>query len=172
MGITPPYSTDLAPCDFCFLAKFKGCRYETIELMKEALTKFIDALTQEDFNGAFQKSLERYSKCISTGEDYFEGDLSFMCVLSIKVTIRKRLQTYLMILVYIYMLKRWICSESDGMIEICEKLDKSNISLKLRCVIFRSKVREDKIKPNEISHIKKLSVWFIQLSSYFYHIIT
>ena len=28
--------------------------------MKEALTKVIDALTQEDFNGAFQKLLERH----------------------------------------------------------------------------------------------------------------
>ncbi len=32
---------------------------ETIEEMKEAVTKVIDTLTQEDFNGAFQKLLER-----------------------------------------------------------------------------------------------------------------
>ena len=66
--------------------------------MKEAVTKVIDTLTQEDFPGAFQKLLERY-KCIATGGDYFEGDYSFMCVLSIKVPIRKSLETYLMILV-------------------------------------------------------------------------
>ena len=41
--------------------------------MKEAVTKVIDTLTQEDFHGAFQKLLERY-KCILAGEDYFEGD--------------------------------------------------------------------------------------------------
>ena len=57
--------------------------------MKEAVTKVIDTLTQEDFDGAFQKLLERY-KCIPAGGDYFEGDLSFMCVLSIKVPIRKK----------------------------------------------------------------------------------
>ena len=58
--------------------------------MKEAVTNVIDTLTQEDFHGAFQKLLERYNKCIVTGGDYFEGDKSFMCVLSIKVPIRKK----------------------------------------------------------------------------------
>ena len=56
--------------------------------MKEAAMKIIDTLTQEDFDGAFQKLLERY-KCIAAGGDYFEGDESFTCVLSIKVPIRK-----------------------------------------------------------------------------------
>ena len=42
--------------------------------MKEAVTKVIDTLTQEDFHVAFQKLLERYNKCIATGGDYFEGD--------------------------------------------------------------------------------------------------
>ena len=37
-------------------------------------TKVIDTLTQEDFDGAFQKLLERYNKCIAAGGDYFEGD--------------------------------------------------------------------------------------------------
>ena len=70
----PPYSPDLAPCDFCLFPKLRGCRYETIEEMKEAVTKVIDTLTQEDFHGAFQKLLERSNKCIEAGGDYFEGD--------------------------------------------------------------------------------------------------
>ena len=53
----PPYSPDLAPCDFWFFPKLKeklrGCRYERIEEMKEAVRKVIDTLTQEDFHGAF-----------------------------------------------------------------------------------------------------------------------
>ena len=78
-----------------------SCRYETIEEIKEAVTKVIDTLTQGDFHVAFQKLLERYNKCIAAGRDYFEGDKSFMCVLSIKVPIRKKnLETYLMILVH------------------------------------------------------------------------
>ena len=54
--------------------------------MKEAVTKVIDTLT----HGVFEKLLERYSKCIAAGGDYFEEDKSFMCVLSIKVPIRKK----------------------------------------------------------------------------------
>ena len=50
----PPYSPDLAPCDFWLFPKLWGCRYETIEEMKEALTKVIDTLTQENFHGALQ----------------------------------------------------------------------------------------------------------------------
>ena len=47
LPIVPPYSPDLAPCDFCLFPKHKeklwGCRYETIEAI----------------HGAFQKLLER-----------------------------------------------------------------------------------------------------------------
>ena len=47
----PPYSPDLALCDiwlfFKLKEKLRGCRYETIEEIKE------------DFHGAFQKLLER-----------------------------------------------------------------------------------------------------------------
>ena len=68
------YSPDLAPRDFWLFPKFSGCHYETIEEMKKAMTKVIDMLTQEDFDGAFQKLLERYNKCIAAGGDYFEGD--------------------------------------------------------------------------------------------------
>ena len=68
-----PYSPDLAPCDFWLFPKLTGCRYETIEEMKAAVTKVIDTLTQEDFDEAFQKSLEQY-KCIAARGDYFEGD--------------------------------------------------------------------------------------------------
>ena len=72
--LQPPYSPDVAPCDFCLFPKLRGCRYETIEEMKVAVTKFIDKLTQEDFDGAFQKLMEQYNKCIAAGGDYLEGD--------------------------------------------------------------------------------------------------
>ena len=59
----PPYCSDLAPCDIWLFPKLKGdCRYETIEEMKEAVTKVIDTLTQVEFHGAFQKLLERYKQ--------------------------------------------------------------------------------------------------------------
>ena len=70
----PPYSRNLAPCDFSLFPKLRGCRYETTEEMKEAVTKVIDMLTQDDFHEAFQKLLERYNKWIAARGDYFEGD--------------------------------------------------------------------------------------------------
>ena len=77
MGINtvprPPYSPDLAPCDFWLYPKLKDCRYDTTEEMKEAVTKVIETLTQ-DFHVTFQKLLERYNNCIAAGVDYFEED--------------------------------------------------------------------------------------------------
>ena len=67
------YSPDFAPCDFYLFPKLRVCRYETIDEVKEAVTKVIDTLTQEDFHGAFQKLLERYNKCIGARGGYFEG---------------------------------------------------------------------------------------------------
>ena len=78
MGINtvpqPPYSPDFAPCDFWLYPKLRGCRYESNKEMKEAVTKIIDMLTQEDFHGVFQKLLEWYNKCIAARGDYLEGD--------------------------------------------------------------------------------------------------
>ena len=79
MGINtvpqPPYSADLAPCDFWLFPKLRGCRYETIEEMKEAVTKVIDTLTQEDFHWGLAEVVGTAQKlCIASGGDYFEGD--------------------------------------------------------------------------------------------------
>ena len=63
---SPSLYPDLPPCDFWLFPKLSGCRYETIEEMKEAVTKVIETITQEDFHGAFQY--------IAAGGDYFEGD--------------------------------------------------------------------------------------------------
>ena len=96
-----PYSPDLASCDFCLFPKLKeklrDCRYETIEEMKEAVRKFIDTLTQENFHRAFQKLLERDKKCISTGGDYFERGLEFhVCTINKSAHTKKSLESYLM----------------------------------------------------------------------------
>ena len=68
-----PNSPDVGPCDFWLFPKLRGSRDDTIEEMKEAVTKVIDTLRQEDFHGVLQKLLERY-KSIAAGGDYFEGD--------------------------------------------------------------------------------------------------
>ena len=67
------YSPDLALCDFWLFPKLRDCRYETIEEMKDIVTKVIDTLTQEEFHGAFQKLLERYNKCMQLEEITSKG---------------------------------------------------------------------------------------------------
>ena len=69
----PPYSPDLAPCDFWLFPKLRGSRYETIEEMKAIVTKVIDTITQEDFHRAFHKLLERYNKYIEAKEITSKG---------------------------------------------------------------------------------------------------
>ena len=41
-----PYSPDLGPCEIWLFPKLRDCRYETIEEMKEAVTKVIDTATK------------------------------------------------------------------------------------------------------------------------------
>ena len=68
----PPYSPDVAPCDFWLFPKLRGCRYEIIE-MKESVAKVIDTLTQEDFHGTFQKLLERTTSAFRPEEITSKG---------------------------------------------------------------------------------------------------
>ena len=70
----PPYSPDLAIRDFWLFPKLRGCRFVTIEEVKEAVMKVIDTLTQVYFHGTFQRLLGRYNKCIAAEGDYFDGD--------------------------------------------------------------------------------------------------
>ena len=50
---SPSVFPDVAPSYFWLFSKLRSCRYETIEELKEAVTKVIDTLTQEDFDGAY-----------------------------------------------------------------------------------------------------------------------
>ena len=67
-----PFGETLLPVTFGYSLSSEAVVRRQIE-MKEAVMKVIDMLTQEDFDGAFQKLLERYNKCIAAGGDYFEG---------------------------------------------------------------------------------------------------
>ena len=59
--------------------------------MKEASTKVIETLTQEDFHEAFQKLLELYNKCITAGGYYFEGGLEFhVCTINKSAHTKKK----------------------------------------------------------------------------------
>ena len=71
--LTLPIVQALLPGNFGYSLSSETVVYERIEELKEAVTKVIDTLTQEDFHGAWQKLLKQYNKCIAAGGDYFEG---------------------------------------------------------------------------------------------------
>ena len=86
----PPDSPYLAPCDFWLFPKLRGCRYETIEEMKEAVIKVIDTLTQEDFHWAFQKLFGTVEQAHFSRTRSLRRGLEFhVCTIN-KVPIRKK----------------------------------------------------------------------------------
>lgn len=72
----PPYSPDLAMCDFWLFFKLKkhlrGRRFLTEEEIHEAIMDFFDSLTENDWRGAFEEWKVRLQKCIDVSGDYFE----------------------------------------------------------------------------------------------------
>ena len=52
-----PYSPDFTPCDFWLFPKLRGCRYVTVEKMKEEVTKVIDTLTSQDIHGGLSEGV-------------------------------------------------------------------------------------------------------------------
>ena len=98
----PPYRLDLAPCDFWLFPKLRGCRYETIEDMKEAVTKVIDTLTQEDFHGAFKNLFKRHNKCIAAGGDLLRRELEFHVFTISKSAHMKKVWKFIVCTSYIY----------------------------------------------------------------------
>ena len=75
----PPYSPDLAPCDFWLFPKLKrplrGNRFESIEEIQRESARALKAIHTEDFSACFEDWKKRWQKCIwAGGGDYFEGD--------------------------------------------------------------------------------------------------
>ena len=77
-GITtidhPPYSPDLAPCDFWLFDKIKQqlTDHETAESLKEQITEILDLIPRNEFAKTFQKYLERMQLCVDNKGEYFE----------------------------------------------------------------------------------------------------
>ena len=75
----PPYSPDLALCDFWLFSKLKrplrGHRFESIEAIKGESLKALRSIPESDFAACFEEWKIRWHKCIASGGDYFEGDL-------------------------------------------------------------------------------------------------
>ena len=87
--VTLPIAQILLTVTFGYSLSSEAVVMRQLRRWKRLWRRSLDTLTQKDFHGAFHKLLERYNTCIATGGDYFEGEYSFMCVLSIKRHIRK-----------------------------------------------------------------------------------
>jgi len=74
----PPYSPDLAPCDFFLFPKIKsaleGTRFESVDAVKAKATQLLNSLTQDDLHHCFQQWKIRMERCRDWGGDYIEGD--------------------------------------------------------------------------------------------------
>ena len=74
----PPYSSDLAHCEFFLFPKMKlilkGRRFDTIEEIQAESQRVLDTLIEKDFQEAFQKWRRRWDRCLHAGRNYFEDD--------------------------------------------------------------------------------------------------
>ncbi|UYV77400.1 CSNK1A1 [Cordylochernes scorpioides] len=74
----PPYSPDLAPCDFFLFPKLKrpmkGRRYATLDEIKTASKEELKKILKNDFLKCFEDWKNCWHKCIISHGDYFEGD--------------------------------------------------------------------------------------------------
>jgi hypothetical protein len=74
----PPYSADLAPCDFALFPKLKmkpkGQHFETVSDIQRELQAVLDSIKENDFNGAFEVWKTCSNRCIHSEGYYSEGD--------------------------------------------------------------------------------------------------
>jgi hypothetical protein len=74
----PPYSLDLAPCDFALFRKLKmklkGWRFDAVSDIQRKSQAVLDSMKENDFHGAFELWKNRWDCCIRSQGDYFEGD--------------------------------------------------------------------------------------------------
>jgi len=76
--IHPPYSPDLAPCDFFLFPRMKkvlkGKRFADVEEVKTKTTEALKGITLQEFQDCFEKWKTRLDRCIASNGQYFEGD--------------------------------------------------------------------------------------------------
>jgi len=72
----PPYSPDLAPCDFALFSKLKmklqGTYFEDVPTIQRSSTCVLETIQQSKLKQAFQSLLNRCKKCIEAGGGFFE----------------------------------------------------------------------------------------------------
>jgi len=73
----PPYSPELAPCNFFLFPQLKktmkGCRFDDEEIQAK-VTRQMRAITKSDYKRCFCQWQEHWNKCTQAQGHYFEGD--------------------------------------------------------------------------------------------------
>ncbi len=73
----PPYSPDLAPCNFFLFPRLKdslrGHRFESLDAMKAGVVAQLNRIDKDEFHKAIDQMPVRWIKCVESGGDYFEG---------------------------------------------------------------------------------------------------
>lgn len=74
----PPYSPDIAPCDFFLFPKMKtnmkGRRFANIEEIKRQSLNELNAIPKSEFQKCFEDWKKRWHNCIIYDGDYFQGN--------------------------------------------------------------------------------------------------
>ena len=75
----PPYSPDLAPCDFhlypTLKKNIKGRRFDSAQAALDAVQGILKRMSEEGFQGVYEKWQERWLKCIKLGGEYIEREI-------------------------------------------------------------------------------------------------
>jgi hypothetical protein len=73
----PPYSPDLAPCDFSLFLQLKinlkDCHFDTIEVIEAVSQAVLNTLTEHDFQDAFKKMAEELGTVHTHGRGVLRG---------------------------------------------------------------------------------------------------
>ena len=73
----PPYSSDLAPCDYFLFPRIKkelgGKRFDTDKKLKRAVKAITNDISKEEYSKCFENWCTRLKRCIEVGGEYFEG---------------------------------------------------------------------------------------------------
>jgi hypothetical protein len=76
----PPYSPDLAPCDFQLFPKLKTAlkdrRFSDTADIQGHATTILQSIPEEEFQKCFEQWKHRLTKRTGAQGDYFEGDSS------------------------------------------------------------------------------------------------
>ncbi len=80
----PPYSPDLAPCNFWLFDKLmRGDHLDTIEAIKQESSQILNAILEIEFQQCFDLWRQRWRECMAEGGRVFQrGPFSFVRIIA------------------------------------------------------------------------------------------